>query len=145
MKYKILILCTGNSCRSQMAEAFLQSFDAELQVSSAGTMPAESVNPYAVRVMNENGLDIAVRHPKHVSEFINDSFDYVITVCNAAHETCPLFTGKVKTRLHMGFEDPAEAVGTEEEIMSVFRRVRDEIKEEFHKFYIESLTQGAGE
>lgn len=145
MKYKILILCTGNSCRSQMAEAFLQAFDANLQVHSAGTRPAESVNSFAIRVMNENGLDIAVRHPKHVSEFINDSFDYVITVCDAAQETCPVFTGKVKTRLHMGFEDPAEAVGTEEEIMSVFRRVRDKIKKEFYKFYIESLTQGAGE
>lgn len=145
MTSKILILCTGNSCRSQMAEAFLQFFDAELQVSSAGTRPAESVNPYAVRVMNESGLDIAARRPKHVAEFINDSFDYVITVCDAAHEACPLFTGKVKTRLHMGFEDPAEADGTEEEIMSVFRRVRDEIKKEFYKFYIKSLAQGAGE
>lgn len=145
MTSKILILCTGNSCRSQMAEAFLQSFDAELQVSSAGTRPAESVNSFAVRVMNEIGIDIARSRPKHVAEFINDSFDYVITVCNAAYEACPLFTGKVKTKLHIGFEDPAEAYGTEEEIISVFRRVRDEIKEAFYKFYIKSFAQGIGE
>lgn len=143
MTSKILILCTGNSCRSQMAEAFLQSFDAELQVSSAGTMPAESVNPYAVRVMNEIGIDIARRRPKHVAEFINDPFDYVITVCDSARETCPVFTGKVKNRVHLGFEDPAEAVGTEEDILSVFRRVRDEIKKKFYKFYMDSLASGA--
>lgn len=139
MKYKILILCTGNSCRSQMAEAFLQAFDANLQVRSAGTRPAESVNSFAIRVMNEIRIDMARSRPKHVSGFINNPFDYVITVCDAARETCPVFTGKVKNRVHMGFEDPAEAVGTEEEILSEFRRVRDEIKEEFYKFYMELL------
>lgn len=139
MAYKILILCTGNSCRSQMAEAFLQSFDANLQVSSAGTKPAGSVNSFAIRVMNEIGIDISCSRPKQVAGFINDSFDYVITVCDAARETCPVFTGKVENRVHMGFEDPAEAVGTDEEILSEFRRVRDEIKKEFYKFYMEVL------
>lgn len=143
MPCKVLILCTGNSCRSRMAEAFLQSFDADLQVCSAGTIPAERVNPFAVRVMLETGLDITAGRPKHVAEFINDSFDYVITVCDAAKESCPLFTGKVKNMLHIGFEDPAETVGTEQEIISVFRRVRDEIKMEFYKFYIDSLAKGA--
>lgn len=143
MPCKVLILCTGNSCRSQMAEAFLQSFDADLQVCSAGTIPAERVNPFAVRVMLEFGLDITAGRPKHVAEFSNDSFDYVITVCDAAKESCPVFTGKVKNMLHIGFEDPAEAVGTEEEILSVFRRVRDEIKKEFYKFYMDSLASGA--
>lgn len=143
MAFKILIVCTGNSCRSQMAEAFLQSFDSSLQVCSAGTAPAESVNPFAVRVMQETGLDIAANRPKHVAEFISDAFAYVITVCDAARETCPVFTGKVKNRLHMGFEDPAGAIGTEEEILSEFRRVRDEIKKEFYKFYVESLAKGA--
>lgn len=143
MTPKILILCTGNSCRSQMAEAFLQSFDSSLKVCSAGTIPAERVNPFAVRVMQETGLDITARRPKHVAALISEPFDYVITVCDAAHETCPVFTGKVKNMLHIGFEDPAEAVGTEEEILSVFRRVRDEIKKEFYKFYIESLASGA--
>lgn len=143
MPCKVLILCTGNSCRSRMAEAFLQSFDADLQVCSAGTIPAERVNPFAVRVMLEFGLDITAGRPKHVTEFIKDSFDYVITVCDAAKESCPLFTGKVKNMLHIGFEDPAETVGTEQEIISVFRRVRDEIKKEFYKFYMDSLASGA--
>lgn len=143
MAIKILILCTGNSCRSLMAEAFLQSFDANLQVFSAGTIPAEEVNPFALKVMLEIGLDLTASRPKHVAGFIKDSFDYVITVCDAAKESCPVFTGKVKNMLHIGFEDPAEAVGTEQEIISVFRRVRDEIKKEFNKFYMDSLAKGA--
>lgn len=142
MPCKILILCTGNSCRSQMAEAFLQSFDSSLQVCSAGTIPAERVNPFAVRVLLETGLDITASRTKHVAKFISEPFDYVITVCDAAHETCPVFTGKVGKMLHIGFEDPAEAVGTEEEILSVFRRVRDEIKKEFYRFYMDSLAKG---
>jgi len=134
MKKKILILCTGNSCRSQMAEGFLKSFDSELEVYSAGTKPAEKINPKAVQVMKEIGIDISNNYPKDVEQFINQSFDYVITVCDNAKETCPVFIGKVGKQLHIGFEDPAEATGTEEEILSVFRKVRDEIKEEFWKF-----------
>ncbi|MGA9407042.1 MAG: arsenate reductase ArsC [Bacteroidota bacterium] len=132
---KILILCTGNSCRSQMAEGFLKSLDATLQVSSAGTKPAERVHPMAVKVMKEARIDISGRKPKNVTELINDSFDYVITVCDNAKESCPVFVGKVQHRLHIGFEDPAEAAGTEEEILAVFRRVRDEINKAFSDLY----------
>jgi len=135
MNKKILILCTGNSCRSQMAEGFLKSFDSELEVYSAGTKPAERVNPKAIQVMQEMGIDISKNYPKDVEQFVNESFDYVITVCDNAKETCPVFTGKVGQQLHIGFEDPAEATGTEEEILAVFRRVRDEIKEKFWEFY----------
>ena len=135
MNKKILILCTGNSCRSQMAEGFLKSFDSELEVYSAGTKPAERVNPKAIQVMQEMGIDISKNYPKDVEQFVNESFDYVITVCDNAKETCPVFTGKVGQQLHIGFEDPAEATGTEEEVLAVFRRVRDEIKVKFWEFY----------
>lgn len=141
MKKKILILCTGNSCRSQMAEGFLKSFDKNLEVYSAGTKPADKVNPKAVQVMNEVGIDISKNYPKDVEQFINESFDYVITVCDNAKETCPVFVGKVGKQLHIGFEDPAEATGTEDEILAVFRKVRDEIKKDFHEFYINDLKQ----
>lgn len=135
MKKRILILCTGNSCRSQMAEGFLKSFDSELEVYSAGTKPADKVNPKAVQVMNEVGIDIGNNYPKDVEQFINESFDYVITVCDNAKETCPVFVGKVGKQLHIGFEDPAEATGTGEEILAVFRKVRNEIKKDFYEFY----------
>ena len=131
---KILILCTGNSCRSQIAEAFLKSLDKNLEVHSAGTNPTEKVNPYAIKIMQEIGIDISKNTPKNVNEFLADEFDYVITVCDGAKESCPMFTGKVKNRLHMGFEDPADATGTESEIMNVFRKIRNQTKEEFLKF-----------
>jgi len=134
MKKKILILCTGNSCRSQMAEGFLKSFDPELEVYSAGTKPAEKVNPFAVKAMKEIGIDISNGVAEDVDKYLSQSFDYVITVCDNAKETCPVFIGDVKHRLHIGFDDPAEAVGTEEEVMPVYRRVRDEIKEKFYDF-----------
>jgi arsenate reductase len=136
---KILVLCTGNSCRSQMAEGFLKSFDPRLEVFSAGTKPAERINPFAVRVMKEVGIDISEQFPKDVERFLNEEFDYVITVCDNAKETCPVFTGRVKNRLHIGFEDPAEAVGEEEEVLPVYRRVRDQIGEAFRKLYDEVL------
>ncbi len=139
MKKKILILCTGNSCRSQMAEGFLKSFDPELEVYSAGTKPAEKVNPKAVQVMQEVGIDISQNYPKDVDQFINEAFDYVVTVCDNARENCPVFFGKVGKQLHIGFEDPAEATGTEEEILAVFRKVRDEIKKEFYELYLKDL------
>jgi arsenate reductase len=134
MKKKILILCTGNSCRSQMAEGFLKSFDPELEVYSAGTKPAEKINPFAVKAMKEIGIDISNGVAEDVDKYLSQSFDYVITVCDNAKETCPVFIGDVKHRLHIGFDDPAEAVGTEEEVMPVYRRVRDEIKEKFEEF-----------
>ena len=135
MKKKILILCTGNSCRSQIAEGFLKSFDPGLEVYSAGTKPAERVNPFAVRVMNELGIDINGGVPENVDKYISKSFDYVITVCDKAKETCPVFLGKVKKQMHIGFDDPADATGKEEEILSEFRRIRDEIKNSFYEFY----------
>jgi len=122
-----------------MAEGFLKSFDSNLEVYSAGTKPAEKINPKAVQVMKEIGIDISNGIPENVEKYINQSFDYVITVCDNAKETCPVFIGKVGKQLHIGFEDPAEAIGTEEEILSVFRKVRDEIKEKFYQFYLNEL------
>ena len=138
---KILILCTGNSCRSQMAEGFLKSFDDKLEVFSAGTQPASKVNPKTIIVMNEVGIDLSGNHPKSVMEFINDEFDYVITVCGGAKENCPTFLGKVKNRLHIGFEDPADATGTEEEIIAFYRKIRDEIKGKFWELYTSEIEK----
>ncbi len=137
MKSKILIICTGNSCRSQMAEGFLRSFDRELEVHSAGTNPELNISKYAVEVMKEIGIDIGSQYPKDVETYVNDGFDYVITVCDRANETCPVFSGKVKTRLHFSFEDPSQAKGSDEHIRSVYRKVRDLIGEVFKKFYKE--------
>ena len=131
----ILILCTGNSCRSQMAEAYLRSLDPRLDVRSAGTSPAARVHPGAVAVMREIGIDISAARPKPVDAFLKQPFDYVVTVCDRAKETCPVFTGDVKNRLHVGFDDPAEATGSREHVTGVFRRVRDEIREEFTALY----------
>ena len=140
---RVLILCTGNSCRSQIAEGFLQSFDAALEVHSAGTQPASQVNPKAIAVMREVGIDLSGNHPKLVDQFLDQPFDYVITVCDHAKETCPVFTGKVKHQLHIGFDDPAEATGTEQEILATFRRVRDEIREQFHQFYLQQIKSNS--
>ncbi len=136
---RILILCTGNSCRSQMAEGFLKSFDDRLQVYSAGTHPSAAIHPRVVQVMREAGIDISAGYPKSVDRFVNESFDFVITVCDNARETCPVFIGKVSEQLHIGFEDPAEAEGSEEELLSVFRRIRDEIRRDFRRFYEERI------
>ena len=135
MSKRILILCTGNSCRSQMAEGFLKSLDSTLEIFSAGTNPAPRISSRAIQVMKEVGINISNGYPKSVDQFIGDSFDYVITVCDHAKETCPVFTGTVGTRLHIGFDDPAMANGTEEEVLQLYRRVRDEIREQFNKFY----------
>lgn len=118
-----------------MAEGFLKSFDDQLQVFSAGTKPAEKVNPKAVKVMNELGIDISDQLPNNVNEYIPDSFDYVVTVCDNAKESCPVFTGDVKHRLHIGFEDPYEARGSDEEVLNTYRRIRDEIQRDFRKLY----------
>ena len=136
---KILILCTGNSCRSQMAHGFLQSFDNRQEVYSAGTKPAEKVNPMAVKVMDEMGIDLSSHTPKSVNQYIGQEWDYVITVCGGASESCPMFTGKVRNRLHIGFDDPSEATGTQEFINREFHRVRDEIKARFYEFYLNEL------
>jgi arsenate reductase len=135
----ILILCTGNSCRSQMAHGFLKSFNKELNVFSAGTHPSGKVSSKAVTAMKETGIDISSHYPKSVETYLNDIWDFVITVCDDANETCPLFTGRVRHRLHIGFEDPSKAVGTEEYVMNEFRRVRDEIRDKFFNLYNEEI------
>lgn len=132
---KILILCTGNSCRSQMAHGFLQSFDNTLEVYSAGTEIAEQVNPLAVKAMKDVGIDISKHKPVSVTEYLDKEWDFVITVCGGAKESCPLFLGKVGKRVHMGFDDPSHAEGTPAFIWSEIERVRDEIKERFLDFY----------
>ena len=137
MGKKILVICTGNSCRSQMAEGFLKSFDPGLEVFSAGTHPAPRVNPNAVKVMKELGIDISHHMPEKVDLYIDEEWDYVITVCGGANESCPAFTGKVNKRLHIGFDDPADAMGGEEEVLTEYRRVRDEIRKGFYDFYLE--------
>ena len=136
---KILILCTGNSCRSQMAHGFLQSFDKELTVCSAGTEASGQLNAKAVAAMQEAGIDISHHTSDSVEKYLNQEWDYVITVCGGANESCPAFLGKVKHRLHIGFDDPSHAIGTDEFIWSEFIRVRDEIKEGFWKFYTENI------
>lgn len=132
---RILILCTGNSCRSQMAHGFLQSFSPALEVHSAGTRPAAQVNPKAAEVMLEAGVDISGHTPKSVDTYLDQEWDYVITVCGGANESCPAFTGKIRHRIHIGFEDPSEATGTLEFIMGEFRRIRDQIRERFLEFF----------
>ena len=136
---KILILCTGNSCRSQMAEGFLQSFDKSLTVCSAGTQASGKLNERAVAIMKEAGIDISHHTSDSVEKYLHEEWDYVITVCGGANEECPAFFGKVKHRLHMRFDDPSHAVGTDEFIWNEFRRVRDEIKTMFYQFYLENL------
>lgn len=131
---RVLILCTGNSCRSQMAEAFIKSFNEDLEVFSAGTDPADEVHPKAIQVMKELGIDMSDHRPRKVDDFLNDSFDYVITVCGHAREHCPVFSGEVKKQVHIGFEDPAEATGTEEQILLEFRRIRDQIRDRMQAF-----------
>ncbi len=139
MATKILVLCTGNSCRSQMAHGFLESFDKDLVVCSAGTEASGKLNEGAVKAMAEVGIDISGNTSDSVDKYLGDEWDYVITVCGGANEACPAFIGKVKHRLHMGFDDPSHVVGTPEFVESEFRRVRDAIKYEFFKFYIEQV------
>lgn len=139
---KILILCTGNSCRSQMAHGFLQSFDSSLTVRSAGTEASGMLNPKAVEVMKEIGIDISHHTSDSVDLYLGEEWDYIITVCGGANEACPAFMGKVNKRLHIGFDDPSHAVGTPEFIHSEFIRVRDEIKDGFWKFYNEQIKPG---
>lgn len=122
-----------------MAHGFLQSFDPNIKVFSAGTRPAEKVNPFAVKVMLEKGIDINGHEPHNVKEYLNEPWDYVITVCGGANESCPSFIGNVKHRVHIGFDDPSDAVGSEDYVMSEFCRVRDEIKDQFEQFYKDNL------
>jgi len=138
---KVLILCTGNSCRSQMAHGYLQSFDSELTVCSAGTEASGRLNLKAVAAMKEDGIDISQHTSDSVSKYLDEAWDYVITVCGGANESCPAFIGNVKNRLHIGFDDPSHAIGTEEFIWSEFIRVRNEIKKGFYEFYSKEITK----
>jgi len=130
----VLILCTGNSCRSHLAEGILRAAAGDLiEVASAGSKPAGYVHPKSIEVMKEIGIDISGHTSKHLDEFLNRSVDTVITVCGNADQACPMFPGQVN-RFHWGFEDPAHATGSEEEILNEFRRVRDQIKLVFEAY-----------
>jgi arsenate reductase len=139
MKKKVLFLCTGNSCRSQMAEGWLRRLGGDqFDVVSAGTHPV-GLNPYAVTAMQEVGVDISNHVSERVDPYIDQQFDYVITVCDRAQENCPIFPGASKM-LHWGFEDPAKAKGTYEQQMVVFRKIRDEIAERIRRFIKEDIS-----
>src|SRR5580704_14263468 len=133
-KRTVLILCTGNSCRSHLAEGFLRATAGDvLDVQSAGSKPAGYVHPIAIKVMQEVGIDISQHRSKHLNEFVDKKIETVITVCGNADQVCPVFPGRAN-RHHWGFDDPAHAKGTEEDILSVFRRVRDEIRRVFDAY-----------
>jgi len=137
---RVLVLCTGNSCRSQMAEAWLNSLGrGNVEAFSAGSRPAGYVHPLAVRVMAESGLDISGHRSKPVNDFLGQPFDYVITVCDDAAESCPVFPGK-GTRVHWGLEDPARAEGDEIQQLEVFRRVRDDLRQRIGDFLAETAV-----
>ena len=126
-KRKILFLCTGNSCRSQMAEGFAHQMGWDAY--SAGTKPETQVNPFAINVMAEIGVEISQHTPEPISKYLDKNFDIVATLCDNARETCPVFTGVSKHQIHNGFIDPADATGSDGEITEVYRQVRDEIRE----------------
>lgn len=128
MKPSVLILCTGNSCRSHMAEGILRAEAGDLiDVHSAGSKPAGYVHPKAIQVLAEIGIDLTAHHSKHMNEFLAQRIDTVITVCGNADQVCPMYPGQV-SRHHWGFDDPAHATGTEEQVLAEFRRVRDQIR-----------------
>ena len=134
MKPLILILCTGNSCRSHLAEGILRrALGADYDVASAGSKPAGYVHPLAIKAMAEIGVDIGAHRSKHLDEFLNRKVETVITVCGNADQACPLIPGQLN-RHHWGFDDPAHATGSEEEQLAVFRRVRDEIRRVFEAY-----------
>lgn len=131
----ILFVCTGNSCRSQIAEGYMRHYFGDtFEVFSAGLLPSH-VNPKAIQVMKEAEIDISDHTSDSINDYLNTSFDYVITVCDDANESCPVFTGEVKNRLHWGFEDPSFAQGTDEEILDKFREARDLIAEKIKNYF----------
>ena len=140
MKKRILFLCTGNSCRSQMADGIINyDFAGHIEAFSAGTEP-HGLNPKAVEVMAEIGIDISVNSSDHLDHFEGQAFDYVITLCGDANEKCPLFVGGVE-RIHIGFDDPPRATGNDEQVMVVYRRVRDEIRAQLGAFFRNELKK----
>jgi arsenate reductase len=141
MKPLVLILCTGNSCRSHLAEGILLAAAGDLiEVASAGSKPAGCVHPKSIEVLKEIGIDISSQTSKHLEEFLTRNVDTVITVCGNADQACPMFPGQVN-RFHWGFDDPAHATGTEEEVLNEFRRVRDQIRLVFEA-YAAGLKRG---
>lgn len=137
----ILVLCTGNSCRSHLAEGILQkALGPGFRVASAGSKPAGYVHPLGIRAMAEIGIDISHHRSKHLEEFLNEDVETVITVCGNADQACPVFPGQVN-RHHWGFDDPAHATGSDEEQMAVFRRVRDEIQRVFEAYAAGRLSR----
>ena len=134
-KKSVLVLCTGNSCRSQMAEGLINARLGDQFVAySAGTKPSGYVHPKAIAVMAELGIDLSQNESKSTDLFKGQYFDHVITVCDSAKETCPVWLGNAGNKTHIGFYDPAEAVGTDEEVTAVFRQVRDEIADQILGF-----------
>src|ERR1700731_902817 len=134
LKPLVLILCTGNSCRSQMAEGILRASAGEMiRIESAGSAPTGQVHPFAIKVMNEIGIDISEHRSKHFSEFLDTPVHTVISVCGNADQACPMFPGMVR-RYHWAFDDPAKVEGSENDVLSVFRRVRDEIARVFDAY-----------
>lgn len=136
----ILVLCTGNSCRSQLAEGYLRHFAGDRAAIYSAGIETHGVNPKAIEVMAENHLDISKHTSNHVDEYLSILFDYVITVCDNANEACPYFPGNVQ-RFHYNFPDPAKATGTPDEVMNEFRRVRDMIKEYTADFVSQHITK----
>ena len=129
----ILVLCTGNSCRSQLLHGYLQQKLGDHAVVYSAGVETHGLNPRAVQVMAEDSIDISQHTSNHVDEYIHVPFDYVITVCDHANEVCPVFPSSAK-RLHYNFPDPAKATGSEEEVLNQFRTVRDQIKAYAHDF-----------
>jgi arsenate reductase len=136
---KVLVLCTGNSCRSQIAEGYLRHFAGERAIVYSAGIEAHGVNPRAIATMQEDGIDISSQHSSTIDEYSTVDFDYVITVCDNARERCPYFPSKAK-KMHQNFPDPAKAIGTEEEIMNQFRAVREQIKIYCREFTINYLS-----
>jgi arsenate reductase (thioredoxin) len=134
MKKRVLFLCTANSCRSQMAEGIINHFFGDKMTAFSAGTEATMVNPLAIKVLKEIGIDISKHRSKNLSEFDGQIFDYIITLCGDANETCPLYIGGTK-KMHIGFADPAKAIGTKEEVLREFRRVRDELKEKLTAFF----------
>ncbi len=137
---RVLFLCTGNSCRSQMADGLINhDFVGQILAFSAGTAP-HGLNPKAMQVMAELGIDISANSSDHLSHYDGQHFDYVISLCGDADEKCPLFIGGVERR-HIGFDDPPRVTGTDEEILTTYRRVRDEIRQQLGEFFSNELTE----
>ena len=140
MSKNILVLCADNGCRSQIAQAFLQYFDKNLKVCSAGTNSSGILDQEAVKIMKEINIDISNNSSEPVEKYIDEDWDYVITVCRDADENYPLFKGVVKNRRHIGFADPSKATGTPIEIEREYRRIRDQIKTKLYQFYSDELS-----